>query len=260
MPFAAPESKINQVFDDITNLVDLDEHSKPFQIARLKREISQLPEFEHRWALMAILLVLIDRFDDAYSEIEKLFTLSSIEDASINNVCLALHKRGLIVEALDIMVRATQKYDNPAFPVEAGQLYAELFDMESAREYLEIGAKAYKFINSEDSDLVSLQAAVSDISDYFSEAEVDSKSVNKMYLKLISMVNPPQILTSKRILSFCSDSDVLAIHIGLNIEDPSTLAELNSEVFDTVSEIPEFDPRVVMSFYPASSAVLDDAD
>lgn len=255
-----PQSKVQDIFDEIRAVNNFSE-GRTFQFARLKREVSKLPLFEHRVALTAIIYIYQLEFESAACELKKLLALREIDIASASNVCGAYNEVGRLFPALDFVDQLVKSFSTPDIFALAGHVNCDALDIDAANSYLEDGMRFYKgnVHLSIPSRLARLKEYIASVEEPIRKAGIPYSTVKVMSDSALRLIDQECIIANTTRLFWDGEENFLYLSFGVRRKEPEVIAQLNETLVDKLTALPNFDSKVVVTYYSHSQPEKRDA-
>lgn len=111
---ALPATKINELFNELSSILQNDTTLDEFSLLRYQREISTIKKIEYSRGLVldACLMAISGNTPALIKIITEFITLESVETMSYNNMIWLLSMIGKIIEAYAVSTAAVQNFPN----------------------------------------------------------------------------------------------------------------------------------------------------
>ncbi|RUO38130.1 hypothetical protein CWE13_00305 [Aliidiomarina shirensis] len=248
MSLKPAESNVQGLFKQIQELFNQEDLNE-FRVRLLKREVDKLPLVEHQVALKALLALAEGKILEAKVESDKLLSFSSVDPASIQNVCYYLSSEGEYLSSIELSVDAAKRFQMPEIYFLAIENLMDAYRLSEANILLQkvepmvsglsdVSKQRFSDFRQKSHALLLM----------LEEAEVDENSLLEMYDVAASIPAQNKVLTYYSSVMKCHDSKGLFITLGVSQLVAHKVADWNFELADKLMKLESFDSRLIFLF------------
>lgn len=246
---AVPQTKINELFNEVRATIESTDQSRAFTLRKLLHQVEDLPSFEYCAALKAIIYIGLHKFDDAEKETNKVLSLASAEYASIANICIAYSREGIQTKGQEIAISAAQKFVSLEFQVLAMEYHLKALDLNMANiQEKKVSSSEHQLTQGLLQEFNELQDRLKSLEEALEHAGISAESLHDMYQAASSIPEQVLALSSAKNLQFFESDKSLVLTISVYQRAAERISEWNSDLVDQLIELDNFDPNLIVLF------------
>lgn len=226
-----PAPKTSQIKEQLAHAIDTRNYLGEFEFAKVKREISKLPDLDDKAFMLAMAYGAANQQDEAVSHFES--AIARFGDLMVmHDYCLYLRKIGRYVSAYTCALEYAERYDNPSLVEMAIDLAHIFYDFETIDRLF---AKMRKYFPDHKVECIEeLTNHLSETNKICESTGCDNDSLKKLVMLVHRYVEDSKIIISST--SLISGIEGLSYECTVEVDSVDAVARMNFEIASIMTE------------------------